>query len=238
MYNLQPRRGDIHRACCGLSGIGRAVGEALVEALVGRTPLLNLTCFLLATLCHACAHFGDGPGFCRRVHPVAQGSARSAPTACNLPPRARPTTTTSQFGRRYFDGSYLKEKRVCPASDTRHLSLFDAPHGPASRLHLPPAPPPPASTSAPPPPASTSASASASRLHLPPPPPASTSPHPHPHLPPFSVWPLSVLALCAAGGVLAKETRGRRTLCRPNEHPWHPKWVFHQRVLELAWDLV
>ena len=179
MYNLQPRRGDIHRACCGLSGIGRAVGEALVEALVGRTPLLNLTCFLLATLCHACAHFGDVPGFCRRVHPVAQGSARSAPTACNLPPRARPTTTTSQFGRRYFDGSYLKEKRVCPASDTRHLSLFDAPHSPASHLHLPPAPPPP-----PPPPASTFASALLRlhlrlRLRIPPPPPASTS---HPHL--------------------------------------------------------
>ena len=78
------------------------------------------------------------------------------------PPRARPTTATSQFGRRYFDGSYLKEKRVCPASDTRHLSLFDAPHGPASRLHLPP--PPPASTSRLHKSTSTSASATVFRV--------------------------------------------------------------------------
>ena len=199
MYHLQPRRGDIHRACCGLSGFGRAVGEALVEALVGRTPLLNLTCFLLATLCHACAHFGDGPGFCRRVHPVAQGSARSAPPACNLPARDQPPPPASSGGA--TSTVRTSRRRGCvpcspPASDTRHLSVFVAPHGPASRgpppactsasrLPLPPPPPPPASTS---------------RLHLPPPP-------PHPHPPPFSVWPLSVLAQCAAGGVLAKVKR-------------------------------
>lgn len=51
------------------------------------------------------------------VHSVAQGSARSAPPACNLP--ARDATTTTQFGRRYFDGSYLKEKRVCPVLPSR-----------------------------------------------------------------------------------------------------------------------
>ena len=92
------------------------------------------------------------------------------------------------------------------------------------------------------PPASTSRLHLRIRLRLPPPPPASTS-RLHKSTSTSAsaavfrvlyyplVWPLSVLALCAAGGVLAKETRGRRTLCRPNEHPWHPKWVFHQRVL-------
>ena len=207
--------------CCGLSGIGRAVGEALVEALVGRTPLLNLTCFLLATLCHACAHFGDGPGFCRRVHPVAQGSARSAPTACNLPPRARPTTTTSQFGRRYFDGSYLKEKRVCPASDTRHLSVFDAPHGPACRLPLPPPPPPPASTS---------------RLHLPPPPPLASA---SASASVFSVAPQCPRPMRRRRRIGKRDARKRRTLCRNNDHPWHP--YFNGYLVSqflLVWDLV
>ena len=41
----------------------------------------------------------------------------SAPRPPATSPRA--TTTTSQFGRRYFDGSYHKEQRVCPMPPSR-----------------------------------------------------------------------------------------------------------------------
>ena len=80
--------------------------------------------------------------------------------------------------------------------------------------------------------------ASTSRLHLPPPPPASTSPHPHPHLPPFSVWPLSVLVLCAAGGVSWQKRREENELYAVQMSTLGILNGYFISEFLLAWDLV